>query len=704
MGQRINESDIYKWFSIFRPNGALAEIRVIDKRGKTWSGYFDSPDKAIEALNGTPELLNGNVFQIFNVINDACRSRSQFGKFLIAKTTTGDADIVSRDWVFIDIDPVRPADTNATDEEESYAVSVARKIVRYLLGEGFREPVVIASANGAHIYLRCRLDNSPENTKLVTDFIKAIGMIFDDDIIKIDPAIFNAARMAKLPGTRSGKGREDDEIRPQRWCRFLKVPDEILPTERVYFEKVAAILPEKPKPSKYNDYGREKFDLRDFIREYGIPVRQEVKAAGGTRFILEHCLFNDQHRAKDAMIFQYDDGAIQYKCLHASCSQYRWRDVRLLYDPGAYASREDVSDFAYKRRMQGQDRKTFVPQEETAEKGPIWLGLDEIPTIDPDSIESIATGIKELDGKIFGGTIIQQLSILTGRPGSGKSTVLDSIALASVNQGYPTAYFSGELPNQLLKSWITLPAAGRSYVKPSLKRKNSWFVQKDVEARILAWLKGKLYVHNAEYGNNWAQLRRDILDIVHKGVKNVILDNLMTLGLDYHSENGKLDAQIAFINDLHALVRKERFHCWLVAHPRKQTSFLRFEDISGAAEMGNLADNIFLLHRVNQDFENQAKAFFPKSKLETILTGGYTNVVEIAKNRIPGLYMGDLVGVYYEPETKRMKNRPEEMFQYGWDTTPVQHPLPLTTEPVSQPPDAPEQPWYNKEQDDEIDF
>lgn len=701
MALRINESDIYRWFSIFRPGNALAEIRAIDKRGKIWSGYFNSPEQLVDALKDNPDLLSYNIFQCFNAINDACKSRSQYGKFLVTKTTTGDNDIIGRDWIFVDIDPIRPADTNATDEEEKHAIATARKIVRYLLDEGFEEPVVIASGNGAHLYFRCHLANTEENKSLASDFLKALGMMFDDDVVHIDQAVFNAGRIAKLPGTKSGKGREDDEERPQRWCRFLKVPEEIKDNARALFEGVVANLPEKPKPSQRNDWGHDKFDLRSFISEHHIPVKQEVRAAGGTRFILEHCLFNEQHRAKDAMIFQYDDGSIAYKCLHASCSQYRWRDVRLLYDPNAYSNREDIADFAYKRRLQGAERKPFVPIEETKEKGPIWLGLDEIPTPDPDSIEAIATGVRELDDRIFGGTILQQLSVLTGRPASGKSTFLDQVVLASVNQGYPTAYFSGELPAWMLKSWITLPAAGKAYVRQSFKRKDAYYVPKDIEEKILAWLKGKLFVHNQEYGNNWSQLRKDILDMVRKGVKNVVLDNLMTIGLEYLSDSAKLAAQIQFVSDLHDMVRDENFHCWLVAHPRKQTAILRFEDISGASEIGNLADNSFIFHRIGHDFKNQAKSFFPKSILEEVEKKGYTNVIEIAKNRLPGRYLGDLIGVYYEPETKRMKNNPLEMMHYGWDSAPVQPELPI---PASEEPEKPDDEWYKKEQDDELDF
>lgn len=676
---RINESDIFRWFSIFRPTGKVAEIRVIDKRGKSWSGYFKTPESVINALEQNPELLKGNVFQTFNAINEDCYERKQKNQFLLGATATSDGDIIARDWIFIDIDPVRPSDTNANDEDERYAIGVARKVVRYLMAEGFREPVVVASANGAHIYLRCELKNTPENKKLAEDFIKVMCSMFNDDKVKIDPVIFNASRFAKLPGTMSGKGDPNSETHPQRWCRFLKVPDEIIVNERAYFEKVANLLPEPPKPSPGNNWGRDKFDLRAFMQKHGIQVQKEVHTDLGTRFILDHCVFNPEHKAKDAMIFQYNDGSIAYKCFHASCSQYTWRDVRLLFEPDAYSSRQEYMDYSYKRKMQGQ-KSEFVPQEESDEKGKIWLSLDEIPSIDPDSIVSIGTGIRDLDGRLSGGTMINNLSIMTGRPASGKSTMLNTILLSSIQQGFPTAIFSGELPNHLLKNWITLPAAGRGYVKTSLKRSDSYYVPKDVEAKIMSWLKGKLYVHNSEYGNNWKQLREDINGIIAQGAKNIILDNLMTLDLDYEYDREKTRAQINFIHELHEMVLHKPIHIWLVAHPRKQSNFLRYEDIAGASEIANYADNIFVVHRVNQDFENQAKTFFPKLMVDDILHAGYTNVVEIAKNRIPGNHIGDLVGVYYEPETKRMKNDRAESFQYSWDAAPAQMQISQMTE------------------------
>lgn len=694
---RIDKGEIYKWFNLFVgwKEDPLVEIRIIG-HGRTASGYFTDPDSIIEWIE---RYDCDNIYFTINSVSEGSKGRAQFQKIIERpSSTTTDKEIASREWAFLDIDVDRIKDTNATEEETQYAKAVARRIVRYLQEQGFSQPIVTFSGNGVHLYFRCQMLNTDANTATVKGFVDALGMLFNDERIKIDPVIFNASRIARLPGTMSGKGRADDVERPQRMCRVLSFPQEVRINDNAYFQKIASLIPEPPKPSRENNWGRESFDLQEFIRKHGISVKQEVKAAGGTRYILDHCVFDPNHKAKDAMIFQYDNGAVVYKCLHASCSQYKWRDVRLLYEPDAYNSREEVSDFAYKRRMQGQERKVFTPVEESAEKGPVWLSLEEIPTLDPDSIESIATGIKELDNKMFGGTILQQLSIMTGRPASGKSTILNTIILGSIQQGYPTALFSGELPDWMLKSWITLPAAGRNYVKPSLKRNDSWYVPKDVEAKILQWLKGKLFIHNAKYGDNWGQLRKDILDIIKKGAKNIILDNLMTIGLDYEADWAKNKAQIDLIAELHNMAREQNVHIWLVAHPRKQSAFLRFEDISGASEIGNYADNVLIVHRVNQDFENQAKSFFPKQKLEAIKLAAYTNVVEISKNRVPGLYLGDLVGVYYEPETKRMRNSPVETFQYGWDATPVQQQLPMTDA------EPPKQQWYNKEQDDELDF
>ena len=676
MEQRIDIGEIYRWWSIFRPAGEIVEIRVVGP--KTWSGYFHDPQSAVNALLANPELLHHNVFQVFNLTRENCGSRQQYGRFLPGVSTTADADIEARTWVLIDIDSVKPKDTNASDEQVDYTTKVvANKVYQFLVDQGFYPPVVVFSGNGAHLYLRCWLKPSDENTAIIKRFLAALAMLFDEEgKATVDPSVCNAARMAKLPGTMSGKGREDDPVYKQRMCHFVSVPEKIEVNDVALFQKVAAMLPDdSERPTRYNQWGHGTFDLQEFMQKYGIEVYRTVRAAGGTRYLLKNCIFDPNHKDGDAMIYQADNGALAYFCFHASCASYKWRDVRLHFDPNAY-DRSDYADFQYRRRLRGKvARPEFVPQPETSEKGRKWLSTADIKTVDPRTLPKILTGVVALDRKIYGGLILGQLSVVSGRPGAGKTTFLNMLALNAVQQGVKTAIWSGELSGGLLKSWIHQAAAGRNNIRRAPGEEDIYYVPENIDTAIGKWLSDKLYIYNSEYGNDWAQLQKDIEEIVEtEGVQFVILDNLMALSLD-NEDGDKYEAQKRFIVQLHDYVRKHAVHIILVAHPRKQITFLRETDISGTADICNLADNVFILHRANQDFENQGKGFFPAAKITEMMS--YGNVLEISKNRIPGTHAGDLIGLYFEPESKRMKNEIAEMVQYGWDESPEDQSLPL---------------------------
>ena len=594
---RIDNGEIYRWFEIFRPTGKLAEIRVINGR-KTWSGYFHTADEVIEAFEANPDLLKGNVYQIFNSIKDACSGRPQYGKFLDGVTTTSDDDIEARDWVFLDIDTRKPANTNASNDDVEYVTKdVANRVYTFLKQQGFAEPVVVFSANGVHFYLRCKLKNTAENKTLVTNFTKALGMLFNDERVEIDPVIVNAARMAKLPGTKSGKGREDDTERPQRMCRFVRVPENIEVTDKAFFEKIAGLLPEPPKPSRSNDWGRESFDLDEFLDKHGIIVKEKVTTRDGVRYILDHCVFNESHRGRDAMIFRWNNGAIAYKCLHASCSSYQWRDVRMLFEPDAY-SKKEYETYRYKRRVKGEDQ-VFVPQPQTEEKGHKWLSMGEIKYRAPEDDVFIPTAYTELDSRLRG-LALGELTILSGSNASGKTSFLNCLALNAIEAGFPTAIWSGELPMWKLKTWINLVAAGPANVVAQAD--GFYYVPRGVAEKIDAWDSGRLFIYNNDYGNNSEQILHDAEMLIKEaGVRLLILDNMMALDMSAAGDSG-LEQQKWLVYQLRELAKKYEVHIVLVAHPRKQMSFLRKEDISGTADITNLADNVFILHRRNNDF------------------------------------------------------------------------------------------------------
>lgn len=662
METRIDNGEIYRWFDIFRPDGALAELRVI-KGKETWSGYFHDAQSAINALCADPYLLTGNVYQIFNGINEACAGRPQYGKFIKGCTTTSDNDICGRNWVFLDIDTRKPANTNAPDADVDYVTKiVANRVYTFLKEQGLSEPVVIFSGNGVHFYIPCRLQNNEENKNLLSRFTKALGMLFNDERVEIDPVIINAARMAKMPGTVSGKGRADDAERPQRMCRFVKVPDVLRLTDKAFFEKIAALLPEPPKPSRENDWGREPFDLEAFIAKHGIKVKERVQTSEGTRFILEHCIFNDQHRGKDAMLFRWNNGAIAYKCLHASCSQYTWRDVRLHFEPDAY-SRRDYDEYKYKRRLGGEKAEVFVPQEKTEEKGEKWLSLKDVRWRDPKEDMFIPTAYTELDRKIRG-LALGEVSVLSGCNASGKTSFLDCLALNAIQAGYKTAIWSGELPAWKIKSWINLVAAGPANIRHS--DGDFAYVPRSISEKIDAWDDGKLFVYNNDYGFRAKQILYDAAKIMDTAqVQLLVLDNLMALDM---SEMGttNLEQQKMLVFELREMAKKRNIHVVLVAHPRKQMGFLRKEDISGTADITNLADNVFIIHRRNNDFLRRAQETLGQS-FAKVPAGD--SILEVCKNRDFGV--DDFyVGFFFDPYTKRFKNTIDEVVQYGWDDTP----------------------------------
>ena len=93
-------------------------------------------------------------------------------------------------------------------------------------------------------------------------------------------------------------------------------------------------------------------------------------------------------------------------------------------------------------------------------------------------------------------------------------------------------------------------------------------------------------------------------------------------------------------------------------------TFLRKNDISGTADLTNIADNVFILHRVGDDFKNSIKE--SKHLKEDNPIFQFTNVIEICKNREYGV-QDVFVGMYYEKETKRLLDQENEKRHYGWE-------------------------------------
>lgn len=661
----INENTLRLWWHVFKNDSELVEIRMLGKFA--YSGYYKNIDKLIEDIKPYEELPDEQIYFTLNEIDEGCYGRAQCEKIIKSpKTTTNDNNITRRTWVLIDYDPVRVSGTNATDEEFELAHKKAQQVFLYLRRCGFSDPVICKSGNGWHTVYKVDMPNTEEVKDMLSQFLQSISLMFTDEKVDIDEAVFNAARICKLYGTTAKKGANLPE-RPWRMSEIVYVPSEIKVTDISLFQAVANLLPkEEPKVAIASQHtGRwgvsnEPFDLERFLNEHGVQYKKE-HCAKWDKYVLDHCFFNPEHKGKDAAIIQMASGAIKYTCMHNSCQQHTWQEVRQMLDPNAYQPRQQTYQPQQRVAAQpqpAQKQPTIKP--ETPELGKKWFSLKDIKKVNINDFEHFKTGFTELDKKISG-LFFSSLMIVSGSNASGKSSWLNTLILNAVQQNYKCALWSGELRPDVLKTWIQMVAAGKDFLRQG-SNGQYWYVPNDISEKIDNWTDEKFFLYNNEYSNKWEQLFADMKELLSKGVRIFILDNLFSLDIDvFNGDSNRQQKEL--INQLTEFKKKEKVLIILVAHPRKTTSFIRKTDISGTSTIIDAADYVFIIHRVNNDFRKAGGEFFGVEYIKTFFC--YGNVIEVAKDRMMGV-QDFLCGMYYEQESRRFKNTNDEKRAYGW--------------------------------------
>ena len=350
----LDNKNITKAIQLLHNNGELFEIRLINGNYNA-SGYFTSADTAIKALQNfhpewnarTPTARAANIFITLNPIDIACYSRKQHDCFIEnAQPTTKDNEITALHWLLIDLDPKRMSGVSSSKEELELAKKKAKTIHDFLSDRGLKEPIRAMSGNGVHLVYRFDVSNTPENVSVFEKTLKILSEKFSDEEVEVDTTVFNPARICKLWGTIAQKGATTPE-RPHRKAYIEpSVPFSIDINDFTLLQALVSEFEEKkPSAPTQNPIPKEKtekFDLQQFIFDHNIPVKSIDQTPNGTvKYILEHCLFDESHKGKDAAIFQKPDGTLGYKCFHNSCSDKHWKDVRLLFEPDAYDKKTD---------------------------------------------------------------------------------------------------------------------------------------------------------------------------------------------------------------------------------------------------------------------------------------------------------------------------------------------------------------------------
>lgn len=659
MNNLYDESQIRCWFDIMKQNKKLTEVRLIGNN-KVASGYFTDVDILLREIK--PYLSEYNAYFIINSISPECYGRQQHDKIIVKpKNTTTDSEIIGRDYVFLDLDAHKVAGVNATDEEVERTKQKAREVYRFLKANSFNDCIVTFSGNGVHFFIKCALMPTEENNEIIKRFTQAMGMLFSDEYVDIDQKIYNLARIAKIPGTYSRKGSIESKDRPQRLCYIVKYPHEQKVNDIEYFKKIADLYPkeEEAKPNRYNNYSTEKFNLDAFIEKHNIPVTRKVQVADGTRYYLEHCLFNEQHKGKDAVLFQHSNGAVAYFCYHASCSGNDWHKVREMYEPDAYMPKPFDPNYRRDFRV----KREFQPIVQTKEKGEVWLKMSSIAKPKFDVGDYIPSGIKQIDDLIIGFKR-KHVTVWSGYRGCGKSSLLNMLILNGANYGYKSALWTGELDAAEEKSWLYMQAAGKQCNKET--KNGFYYTPENICDKIDPWIDKYFWIFNNEYGNNFGQILDKARELKRKeNIDFIILDNLMTLDID-DMDGDKNDRQKKLMYALTCLAKELNIHIHIVAHPNKSGTFLRPNNISGSGHIPDLAQNVFILHRINRDFAVNAKDFLTSATIHEIQDSRCSNTIEICKCRDRGSAVDTFIKLYFEPESRRFKDSIAESVIYGW--------------------------------------
>lgn len=656
----VDESNVRKTIALMKPNGQLFEVRVVYDDKRTLSGYFRDADTLMLAMDRDIRDFSGcNFYMTVNSLLDSCYAREQHDRFVAkTKATTSDKDVAGYDWLFVDLDPVRPTGTSSTDEQLAYAKEAGNKVFNFMKQLGFNRPLMAYSGNGVHLMYKIFLDNTQENRQLIEKCLKTLDMIFSTDKVQVDIKNCNQSRVAKLYGTLAQKGYNSSEY-PHRMSYILTDENDVIEiNKKAYLEKLCSHYPQDEKPQRYNNYRPRDFNLEDWLMKHSIQY-ERASYSDGYKYILAVCPFDSNHKGKDACLFQNRSGAIGFHCFHNSCADKTWKDVRLLYEPDAYERKYQE----YDKRIYGQFNRDRPEPKHIVEKSdnPVFMTAEMIRQLPEEETTYIRTGIDVIDRRMRG-LAKGDVSLVSGLRASAKSTLLTQWILDAVQAGNSVGCFSGELRNKRFMRWMYQIAAGKGYVEPS-KYEGYYNVPKATQERISEWLGDRFWLYNNDYGNDFAAIMEQFSKAVddHK-LDLLVLDNLMAFDINSLAPN-KWEAQTQFVLQIVELAKQKNIHIVFVAHPRKALGFLRLDDISGSADLANAVDNAFIVHRNNNDFQRLSKAMFGWKDDHPVYDG--TNVIEIAKDRDGGT-QDVFIPLYYEKESKRLKNDYTENKQYGW--------------------------------------
>ena len=227
-----------------------------------------------------------------------------------------------------------------------------------------------------------------------------------------------------------------------------------------------------------------------------------------------------------------------------------------------------------------------------------------------------------------------------------------------MNSGYNVFAYSGELPNHVYLDWVEQQMAGMRNVVATTDDTGCsiYEVKAEIRDKISDWYDKHYYLYDYSDVENKDKTLLEVVEesIIQFECKVIIIDNLMTaISDDLQADMYRMQSK--FVRDLALLVRKYDVCIFLVAHPKKKSSFSQEfsnDDVSGSSNITNLAH---LVLSYATPTEEQAEMY------------GCPRRLILSKNRMNGRVKPAGIPMYFQEPSKRVSDIKGDFTRdYAW--------------------------------------
>lgn len=264
--------------------------------------------------------------------------------------------------------------------------------------------------------------------------------------------------------------------------------------------------------------------------------------------------------------------------------------------------------------------------------------LADVKSVNLKDLPKIRTGIKPLD-RVCGGLIRGHVTLLSGKRGEGKSTLMSQIIAEAIEQDMNTFVYSGELPNYHFKNWLDLQIAGSKNIEQVLNEYGDfeYYLTKETVTKIGNWYRDKVFIfdNSATTDADFEGLSEVIINsICRYDIKLVCIDNLMT-AMDSDASTDLFRQQSNFVKSLEKLAQQYDVAILLIAHPKKTQGDFDNDAVSGSSDITNAVSFVWNYQRSESEADSE---------------------LLVTKNRMTGklLTKGDAIKLYYNQKSKRI--------------------------------------------------